>query len=112
MAAEVRLRIGQYRKFCRMRGWDSENQQAHALGVSPSTVNRILKGTQKPSSEFIGAALTAFPELEFSDLFEVINETPAPPLASAGYATFAVVSSVVLFLELVLLLGVVAAGSR
>jgi transcriptional regulator with XRE-family HTH domain len=72
MAAEVRLRVGQWRKFCRMRGWESENQQAHGLGVSPSTINRILKGTQRPSGEFIGAALLAFPELEFIDLFEVI----------------------------------------
>lgn len=77
MAAEIRLRVGQYRKFCRMRGWDSENQQAHGLKVSPSTVNRILKGTQRPSGEFIGAALLAFPELEFSDLFEVVNDTVA-----------------------------------
>lgn len=74
MAAEVRLRVGQWRKYCRMRGWDSENQQARELRVAPSTVNRILKGTQKPSGEFIGAALLAFPELEFSDLFEVVND--------------------------------------
>lgn len=77
MAAEVRLRVGQWAKFCRMRGWESQNQQARALHVAPSTINRILKGDQKPSGEFIGAALTAFPELEFNDLFEVIND-PAP----------------------------------
>lgn len=77
MAAEVRLRVGQWAKFCRMRGWTSENQQARELGVSPSTINRILKGTQRPSGEFIGAALLAFPELEFSDLFEVVND-PQP----------------------------------
>lgn len=77
MPAEVRLRVGQWRKFCRMRGWTSENQQAHALGVSPSTINRILKSTQRPSGEFIGAALIAFPELEFADLFEVVSD-PAP----------------------------------
>lgn len=74
MPAEVRLRVGQWRKFCRMRGWTSENQQARELGMAASTINRILKGTQRPSGEFIGAALLAFPELEFSDLFEVVNE--------------------------------------
>lgn len=78
MAAEVRLRVGQWRKFCAMRNWDSENQQAKALGVSPSTINRILKGTQRPSGEFIGAALVAFPHLEFSDLFEVVNDEQVP----------------------------------
>lgn len=89
MAAEIRLRIGQYRKFCRMRGWDSEYQQANGLRVAPSTVNRILKSTQKPSGEFIGAVLTAFPELEFADLFEVISDPqhaepePAPAEVSA-----------------------------
>lgn len=76
MAAEVRLRVGQWHKFCKMSHWLTENQQARALGVSPSTVNRILKGTQRPSGEFIGAVLTAFPHLEFSDLFEVV-EKPA-----------------------------------
>lgn len=74
MAAEVRLRTRQWAKFCLMRGWTSEGQQARALGVAGSTINRILKGTQRPSGEFIGAALAAFPELEFADLFEVVND--------------------------------------
>lgn len=78
MPAEVRLRVGQWAKFCRMRGWETQNQQAHKLGVAPSTINRILKGTQKPSGEFIGAALVAFPELDFADLFEVVNDDHAP----------------------------------
>lgn len=73
MAASIRLRTGQYRKFARLKGWRSDDQASKALGINPATLSRVLRGKTAPGERFIAAALTAFPELEFSDLFDVVT---------------------------------------
>jgi hypothetical protein len=71
MAAQLRLRVDVFLAHCRANGWEFENQQAAGLGVAPSTVNRVLKGTQRPGGQFISAVLRAFPDADFTELFEL-----------------------------------------
>lgn len=79
MASRIRLRTGQYRKFAALKGWATAGQQAAALGVTEPTIGRILSGKRAPGESFIANCLTAFPELEFADLFEVVEDTEAVP---------------------------------
>lgn len=69
--ATVRLRIAQYRKFCKLKGWVTIQRQADEIGVDPATISRITAGQTAPGERFIAGVLTAFPELDFNDLFEV-----------------------------------------
>lgn len=73
MAVEVCLRVEAYLEQCRARGWAFESQQAAGLGLAASTVHRVLRGTQKPGGQFIGAVLRAFPDADFAQLFDVVE---------------------------------------
>lgn len=78
MAATIRLRTGQFRKFAKLKGWTSDEQAAKALGVNPATLSRVLRGRTAPGERFIAAALSTFAgTLEFNDLFEVITDEDA-----------------------------------
>ena len=74
MAASIRLRTGQYRKFARLKGWATDDQASKAIGVNPATLSRVLKGRTAPGERFIAGVLLALPEVEFSDLFEVVSD--------------------------------------
>lgn len=83
MAASIRLRTGQYRKYAAMKGWITDRAAADAIGVTPSTLSRVLRGATDsrgtaPGEQFIAGLLAAFPELDFSDLFEVYEATTEP----------------------------------
>lgn len=73
LPAEIRLRVGEFKKFCLARGWVTETACAAGIGVAGSTLNRILSGKTRPGTAFIAAVLAAFPALEFDHLFEVID---------------------------------------
>lgn len=45
---------------------------ASHIGVAANTVLRIRTARVAPSASFIAQTLLAFPELKFSDLFEVV----------------------------------------
>lgn len=80
MAASIRLRTGQYRKYARLKGWASDRVAAEAIGVTPSTLSRVLRGATDsrgtaPGELFIAGLLAALPELDFADLFEVYDDT-------------------------------------
>lgn len=74
MAAAIRLRTGQYRKFAALKGWATDDAASKAIGVDPATLSRVLKGRSAPGGRFIAAILLALPEVEFADLFDVIDE--------------------------------------
>lgn len=74
MAAKIRLRTGQYRKYVSLKGLTTQAAQAAALGVSEPTVGRVVTGKTGPGEQFIAGCLAAFPELDFSDLFEVVTD--------------------------------------
>lgn len=54
------------------QGLDLDKDLATALGVSKSTVSRIVRGEAAPGVGFIAAALQTFP-VKFEDIFEVVD---------------------------------------
>ncbi len=76
MAATIRLRTAQFEKFCKLKGLKTQADKARFLGVTEPTVGRIVSGDRKPGEAFIAGVLHAFPELDFSDLFEVVDDEP------------------------------------
>jgi hypothetical protein len=71
----LRLRVGQLQKHARRLGLDPNNQAiATHLGVSRTTVKRMLSGELAPGERFIARTLAAFPDLKFDDLFEVVED--------------------------------------
>lgn len=74
MAATIRLRTGQYRKYVAVKGWKNQAEAARAIGVSEPTIGRILNDKRGPGEAFIAGLLAALPELEFNDLFEVVDD--------------------------------------
>ena len=47
----------------------TESEFAKLIGVSHSTVNRVLNGKRNPGSKFIAGVLMSFPELTFEKVF-------------------------------------------
>lgn len=86
MAVEVRLRVAQLHKFMRVGGIETLTElgrrldEAQGKKFPPDTpadlghLSRITSGKAQPSARFIAALLRVFPDLEFSDLFEVIEK--------------------------------------
>lgn len=54
----------------------SEKEFAEIIGVSHSTVNRVLNGKRNPGSKFIAGVLTNFSDLTFDTVFSYRNELP------------------------------------
>lgn len=75
MASRVRLRTGQYRKYAAMKRWTLAHEHAAALGVPEAEVVAVVSGAAAPGESFIANCLSAFPELEFADLFEVVDDS-------------------------------------
>jgi hypothetical protein len=78
MAATIRLRTAQFEKFCKLKGLKTQADKAQFLKVTEPTVGRIVKGERRPGEAFIAGVLNAFPELDFSDLFEVVDDEQVP----------------------------------
>lgn len=79
MAAQIRLRTKQFNKICNVKGWTTQAQRAAGVGVTEPTIGRVMTGKRAPGEQFIAGCLAAFPELEFSDLFEVISDDEQVP---------------------------------
>lgn len=79
MAARIRLRTTQYRKYAALKGLSTHAQQATAIGVTEATVGRVLAGKTAPGEAFIAGCLAAFPQLDFADLFEVVDDGEQVP---------------------------------
>lgn len=54
----------------------SEREFAKAIGVSHSTVNRVINGKRNPGSKFIAGVLRNFPDLAFEQVFSFDMELP------------------------------------
>lgn len=78
MTARIRLRTAQFDKFCALKGLKTQAAKARFLDVTEPTVGRVVNGERRPGEQFIAAVLHAFPELEFNDLFEVIDDEAVP----------------------------------
>ncbi|MFB9726355.1 helix-turn-helix transcriptional regulator [Haloechinothrix salitolerans] len=70
MSPRVRIRVDVLDKIANGAGLRSRYAIAKKLGVSQSTVGRVLDGEQLPGNPFIAATLTAF-DVSFDEVFEV-----------------------------------------
>lgn len=77
MTATLRLRTRQLDKYMRLAGIGSKAELARRMGMATSSVTRVLAGSYRPGETFISRLMAAFPDLEFEDLFEVIDAEPA-----------------------------------
>lgn len=69
----IRLRTRAFVQECLKRDWFSASAQARGLGMSPSSMWRVLENESAPSAGFIASVLTVFPEVSFADMFEVVE---------------------------------------
>lgn len=86
MPARIALDLRRYEQFADAAGWTTQADEAQALGVSESTVNRIRNGAIAPGERFIARLLAiAVPRnWDFHDLFTLLDEDGRPiPLAPA-----------------------------
>lgn len=74
MPALLRLRVTQYKKLAKLKGWTTDEAAAAAIGVHPTTVSRIVRGRNAPSAPFIAGLLLAGDPFDFYDLFEAEND--------------------------------------
>lgn len=78
VTVRVRVRLEALDKIRAGRGLRSRYALAKRLGVSQSTVGRILDGAQAPGEQFIAATLHAL-DVPFDDVFEVVATTEDQP---------------------------------
>lgn len=72
MTARVRLRVDELDHIARAQGLRSRYALAKRLGVSQSTVGRVLDGDQAPGEQFIAATIHAL-SVPFDDVFVVTD---------------------------------------
>lgn len=71
MTATIQLRHRLFTRHAEHAGHASHASLAAAMHVDRSTVTRVLSGSQAVGASFVAGALIAFPELTFSDLFQI-----------------------------------------
>lgn len=79
MPARIALKQKEHAVFASLMGWENTLVEGSALGVDPTTVQRVLNGVTAPGARFIAALLTALAPhgVTFEHLFEVVDdETP------------------------------------
>lgn len=74
MSATLRLRKERLASFRRLAGITTDLELAARINVDPSTVSRVLNGTQAPGPRFIAGLVQTFGVDLFPDLFEVIDD--------------------------------------
>ena len=78
----VDLNRNRYRKLVTARGWNTQVEQAAALGISQPTITRIVESGGRPGPRVIAALLAAFPEENFRSLFDIVVDLPAQRIAA------------------------------
>lgn len=63
-------------RLCEARGLRNEAEQAAAIGVARSTLNRVRHRHAAPGPEFIAGVLSAFPRANVRTLFPVVAKDP------------------------------------
>lgn len=71
MTAKITLRTRLFQRHAELTGYTTPAALATAMRVHRATVTRVLAGQQAVGASFVAGALTAFPDLTFSDLFEI-----------------------------------------
>lgn len=83
MPSVIKLRPWQVRKYMALKGLQTKTALADAMGIDRATVQRVLSGDALPGTTFIAAALDAFPELAFEDLFDLVAPNADEPETEA-----------------------------
>ncbi|GAV13265.1 helix-turn-helix transcriptional regulator [Paenibacillus sp. NAIST15-1] len=52
-------------------GWE-EQDLADQIGLTKVQVYRVIRGQRSPGNEFIAGLVSAFPDVEFRQLFKVV----------------------------------------
>lgn len=73
MTSTLKLRTRQLDKYMRISGIGSRAELARRMGMATSSVTRVLAGQYRPGEAFISGLMRAFPDLDFEDLFEVVD---------------------------------------
>lgn len=73
---KIRFEAEKARTYARMRGWDTDNAAALAMGVNPGNYSRVVRGVVAPGEKFIAAALTTYGPfgVKFEHLFTIIAD--------------------------------------
>ena len=77
MVATLRLRSEKLKALRRIAGLDTDKAFAERLEVDPSTLSRVLKGTQAPGARFIAGLVMIFGVDMLEDLIEVRSDDEA-----------------------------------
>lgn len=72
MTARVRVRVDELDRIATAQGLRTRYALAKRLGVSQSTVGRVLDGDQAPSGQFIAATVHEL-GVPFDDVFSVLE---------------------------------------
>jgi len=83
VTSHVRIRPDALSKIATAKGLRSRYALAKCLGVSQSTVGRVLDGEQWPGNEFIAATINGL-GITFDTVFEVIGGDVASTPECAG----------------------------
>ena len=73
MSVTIACKTTSLRKYAGVAGHRTDRALADLLQIDQGNLSRVLNGKQRPGGVFIASALRAFPDLDFSDLFEVID---------------------------------------
>lgn len=78
----VDLNRDRYRELVTAKGWNTQPEQAEALGLSQQTISRIVECDGYPSGRFIAALKRAFPDEDFDSLFVIVEDRPLRRVAA------------------------------
>lgn len=73
----LRTRSDEVRRRAQARGLLTDSDLAAHVGISQTTIWRLLRGDIKPGEHAVANILAAFPEAKFEDLFEVVRSDAA-----------------------------------
>lgn len=72
MNATLRLRHDELAKHRASAALHTEQSLADAMGADRATVNKVMNGKSRPSSDFVASLVRAFDGLTICDLWEVV----------------------------------------
>lgn len=65
----VRFLIDEFDRVTAGLGYETDQDKAEFLGVSPGTLSKIRNGEQQPGARFIAAVRTALPKIPYERFF-------------------------------------------
>lgn len=71
----LRLRASTWDDLCDSRQFMRESFIAAIVGVNTSHLYRLRHGQSRPGTKFIARAMSAFNDLSFDQLFEIVEST-------------------------------------